>query len=216
MPSTTSKQPSFTVVADGLNLRSAPTLQGSVRRILAKGSVVTRLDVSGDGYWLKVRAAGITGWAAQKYLQARVSSRGRAGFPWYAIARAELGVREVRGSGDNPRIVEYLRSTTLDAPAASQDETPWCSAFANWCVERAGAAGTDSAWARSWLTWGRATGQPTRGCLVVLERGTNAGHVGFFVSRTATTVTLLGGNQSDEVCEATFPLTRLLGYRVPK
>lgn len=209
-------KPTYTVVADGLNLRAAPTLGGEVRRILAKGSAVTRLDVSGDGYWLKVRAAGVTGWAAQKYLQLRSTARVRADYPWYAVARAEIGVREVRGNGDNPRIVEYLRSTTLDAPAASQDETPWCSAFANWCVERAGSAGTDSAWARSWLTWGRETKAPTRGCLVVLQRGTNAGHVGFFVSKTATTVTLLGGNQGDAVCEATFPLERLLGYRVPR
>jgi len=48
----------------------------------------------------------------------------------------------------------------------------WCSAFANWCVERAVHAG--------------------------------AGHVGFFVKSTATEIRLLGGNQSDKVCESSY------------
>jgi uncharacterized protein (TIGR02594 family) len=208
--------PTYTSVVEGLNLRSAPSLQGPVRRVLKKGTVVRRLDVSGDGYWLKVRVDRITGWAAQKYLQARTGSRVAPDFPWYAIARAEIGVREVQGNGDNPRIVEYLQSTTLDAPSASQDETPWCSAFANWCVERAGHAGTDSAWARSWLKWGRETAEPRRGCIVVLSRLVTSGHVGFFVSANRTHVTLLGGNQGDQVCESAFPLDRLLGYRLPR
>ena len=124
-------------------------------------------------------------------------------------------MREVTGSGDNPRIVEYLQSTTLDAPEACQDETPWCSAFANWCVERAGHAGTDSAWARSWLTWGVATDTPREGCIVVLDRGAGSGHVGFFVMGTATEIRLLGGNQSDLVGERSYPRQRLMGYRLP-
>ena len=124
-------------------------------------------------------------------------------------------MQEVAGAAANPRIVEYLHSTTLENGAASTDETPWCSAFANWCVERAGRAGTDSAWARSWLTWGKATKSPTVGCVVVLQRDANKGHVGFFVSRTSTHVRLLGGNQQNRVCEQDYPLANLLGYRAP-
>ena len=210
-----SRKKMYVVVAEGLNLREAPSLQGSVKKILAKDSTVTLLDVSGDGYWLKVKQNGMTGWAAQKYLLARVPQPKRSEFPWYAVARAEIGVREVTGSGDNPRIVEYLQSTTLDAPDASQDETPWCSAFANWCVERAGYAGTDSAWARSWLQWGVPTDKPREGCIVVLERGEGSGHVGFYVSSTPTEIRLLGGNQSDMVRESSYPRERLMGYRLP-
>lgn len=205
----------FTVAAEGLNLRETPDSKGRVKTVLSKGARVERIGVSGDGYWFEVRRGRTTGWVAQKYLQALPATTVRSSFPWFAIARGELGVQEVPGSGANPRIVEYLRSTTLGGSAASLDETPWCSAFANWCVERAEYAGTDSAWARSWLDWGVETDSPRAGCIVVLERGVTSGHVGFFVSKTATSIVLLAGNQSNKVCEAEYPLSRLLGYRIP-
>jgi uncharacterized protein (TIGR02594 family) len=137
--------------------------------------------------------------------------------PWFKIAQHELGVTEVPGPGDNPRIVEYLKSTTLGSPDNRNDETPWCSAFANWCMEQAGIKGTNSAWARSWLNWGR---EPTdeewgEGIIVILERGANSGHVGFLDDWDDNRVRLLGGNQGDKVGYAWFPMDRVLGYRVP-
>lgn len=202
------------VTAEGLNVRSAPSLQDPVVRILAKGTQLERLDTSGDGYWHKVDFGAGTGWASSKYLRARPEAIPESRFPWFAIAYAELGVREVVGSGDNPRIVEYLRSATLAAPYGSNDETAWCSAFANWCIERAGYAGTDSAWARSWLNWGRKTDTPLIGCITVFERDVTSGHVAFFVARSGDNIKVLGGNQSDAVSIADYPAARLLGFRV--
>ena len=69
-------------------------------------------------------------------------------------AEGELGQKERKGKEHNPRILEYLATTTLGDSARSRDETPWCSAFVNWCVVRAGLEGTSSALARSWLGWG--------------------------------------------------------------
>ncbi len=133
-------------------------------------------------------------------------------------------MKELPGDADNPRIVEYLRSTNLDAPSSSQDETSWCSAFVNWCVERAGYEGTDSAWARSWLNWGKDAGSdPPIGAIVVLQRPPDptSGHVGFLVEKPnlalpveQRVIGLLGGNQSDSVKVSSYPATRLLGYRV--
>ena len=40
-------------------------------------------------------------------------------------ALKEIGTRETPGAGDNPRIVEYHKSTTLPAQYANEDETPW-------------------------------------------------------------------------------------------
>lgn len=141
--------------------------------------------------------------------------------PWIKIAKQELGIHEVPGPGDNPRVVEYLKSTTLPAPDNHNDETSWCSAFVNWCVEQAGVKGTNSAWARSWLKWGRELKEEDSmdewtGCICVLERGPNFGHVGFLMDWDDDRVKLLGGNQGDAVSYAWFPNERVLGFRVPK
>ena len=136
--------------------------------------------------------------------------------PWLEIARHEKGVHEVPGPGDNPRIVEYLKSTSLGKPDNQNDETAWCSAFLNWCMEQAGLEGTNSAWARSWLDWGREVREDEDfiGSVCVLERGVNFGHVGFLMDFDEDRVQLLGGNQGDAVSLAWFPMDRVLGYRV--
>lgn len=130
--------------------------------------------------------------------------------------RRNWGVKEYPGNGENRRIIEYLKSTNLNAPDSARDETPWCSAFVNWCVEQPGYAGTDSAWARSWLNWGSAIAKQRHGCVAVLKRAVNNGHVGFYLGATTTGIRLIGGNQSNEVNVATFKKEDLLGFRLPE
>lgn len=136
-------------------------------------------------------------------------------YPWIEIARSKLGEREVPGPAANPDILEFLRSTTLDGPDKESDETPWCSAFVNWCVEQTGYGGTDSAWARSWLQWGQEAQELVPGTIIVLKRGASSGHVGFFTDENDGEVQLLGGNQGDKVSYAWFSKDRVLGYRAP-
>jgi uncharacterized protein (TIGR02594 family) len=138
-------------------------------------------------------------------------------YPWYAIAQSKLGIHEIPGPKANAFIVECLESTTLDRRDAMLDETAWCSAFVNRVMQLAGVEGTNSAWARSWLNWGREPDDEEfgKGVIVVLERGANSGHVGFLADWDDDTVTLLGGNQGDAVSLAIFPQSRVLGYRVP-
>ena len=135
--------------------------------------------------------------------------------PWLVIALAEQGVEEVEGPEANPRIVEYDSATTLKA---TSDEVAWCSAFANWCMAKAGIAGTGSAGARSWLHWGVSC-EPRRGAVAVFRRGNSTwqGHVGFVVGVDSYqgTLQILGGNQGDAVCVTTFSRQRLLGCRWP-
>lgn len=130
------------------------------------------------------------------------------------IARGELGQKEVAGPGDNSRIAEYLASTTIGEPYNRNDETPWCSAFVNWCIERAGLRGTRSALARSWLEWGREIREPVPGCIAVFTRE-GGGHVAFYLGRSGDNIYVLGGNQSNAVTEAAYAASRLLGYRLP-
>lgn len=131
------------------------------------------------------------------------------------IALAEQGQIEVPGDADNPRIVEYLKSTTLPPELAAQDETAWCSAFVNWCVEHSGHKGTRSAAARSWLEWGKAISIPRRGCIAVFSRGESSGHVAFYMCSILHNYIVLGGNQANRVGVNDYDRARLLGFRVP-
>jgi len=133
--------------------------------------------------------------------------------PWLDIARAELGMKEISGSKHNKRILEYHAATTLKA---TDDETPWCSAFVSWCLEKAGIESTKNAWARSYLAWGQAVKVPSIGCIVVFSRGASSGHVAFYLGETESSIQCLGGNQNNSVCVSSYPKDRVLGYRLPK
>lgn len=133
---------------------------------------------------------------------------------WMAIARAELGVAELPGEARSRRIIRYHAEASIKASA---DEVPWCSAFVNFVMARAGHRGTRSAAARSWLQWGRGVGA-LPGAIVVLSRGDPRGplgHVGFLVRAEGDSLWVLGGNQGDAVTFARFPRERALGFRWP-
>ena len=134
---------------------------------------------------------------------------------WMQLARGELGVKEKPGRGNNPRIVGYGEKAGIDWYRS--DSTAWCAVFANAMLERAGYAGTRSAMARSFLTWGKKLKRPKPGCLVVFKRGNSSwqGHVAFFVRRVGGHIEVLGGNQRDAVNIKRYPASKLLGYRWP-
>jgi uncharacterized protein (TIGR02594 family) len=121
---------------------------------------------------------------------------------WYEIAEGEIGVTENPSNiTDNPRVVEYFTAT--DFMNRGDDEIPWCSAFANWCMTQAGIPGTHSARARSWheAGWGEKLDEPREGCLVVFKRPPRPenGHVGFYAGMADDNrIRLLGGNQGPE------------------
>jgi|GEM_PF-5641161 len=154
---------------------------------------------------------------AENYLPSEASAMEITEWPWLKIAWRELGVTETPGTTHNPRIVEYLQTTTLGRPENERDETPWCSAFVNWVLKKAGVKPrTNSAWARSWLTWGVATDNPIPGTIAVFSRGQNAGHVGFYLDEDQDRIKILGGNQANAVSVAWYPRSTLLGYREPE
>lgn len=134
--------------------------------------------------------------------------------PWLEVAYDELTVKELPGPEHTPRILEYHAVTTLKA---TEDETPWCSAFVCFCLEKVGITSTKSAQARSYLTWGIPLSEPKKGCIVVLRRTTDPvkGHVGFYVGGDPINIAILGGNQSNEVRITFYPRNRIMGYRWP-
>ena len=210
----------FQVTAFNLNVRAVPSLNGAVIGFLQRGEVVRLLAKSQDRYWFRiVTRSGRDGWASHKFLAS--VKPGPPSHPddppWLRVGREEIGVKEYAHMSDNPRIVEYHRTTTLGPQLASQDETPWCSSFVNWCFEECYFEGTDSAAARSWLGWGVVLQAPRPGCVTVFSRppSPTSGHVGFYMGESADSILVLGGNQSNAVNVSAYPKARLLGFRWP-
>ena len=98
------------------------------------------------------------------------------------------------------------------------DEVPWCSAFVNRIAWLLRLPRSKSAAARSWLEVGVpvALDAAQVGDVVVLWRGdptSESGHVGLYAGHDKTSVQILGGNQSNGVSVAPYPLDRVLGVR---
>ena len=133
---------------------------------------------------------------------------------WLDIALAEAGTKEVRG-GENPRILEYFRSTAYHA---SEDEVPWCAAFTSWVLDQAQLSNPSTVRARDFESYGTKLDEPRRGCIAVFWRGSQtsgAGHVGFVLDVVGDEIVLLGGNQSDQVKASLYSMKQLLGFRWP-
>ena len=209
----------YRVVCSSLNVREEPTTSARILGKLKRGRMVEPTDLSADEFWYFVKVIvdgeSIQGWVHKDFLVPIEGEPETDDDPeWLKIAARESGVSEVPGPGDNPRILEYHRETSL---GASDDSVAWCSSFANWCMKQAGIEGTNSAAARSWLTWGKKLDEPRNGCVVVLKRGANPaqGHVAFYVGDGTGNVRVLGGNQGNQVKISNYPKSMLLGYRWP-
>ncbi|MBB5351072.1 uncharacterized protein (TIGR02594 family) [Haloferula luteola] len=135
----------------------------------------------------------------------------------YGMARTYLGCREIPGSRDNPLIVAWHRRI---ATWISDDETAWCSAFANAMCQDCEYERSGKLNARSWLEVGQSVelAQAKPGDVVVLWRGSRSGwegHVAFFEHYNANRdlIYMLGGNQNNEVNVTGYATNRLLSIR---
>jgi uncharacterized protein (TIGR02594 family) len=133
-----------------------------------------------------------------------------------ALALEAVGMQEINGPMHNPDIVQMFAD--VGHSWVKDDETAWCAAFVGAMLERAGLPSTRKLNARSYLDWGQPVdlkdAQP--GDVVIFSRGDPngwQGHVGFFVRHAGTHIVVRGGNQSDSVSEARYPVSRLLGVR---
>lgn len=209
----------FIVNAKALNIRQAPTVNSPAIGVLSEGTVIDVYQISGDGNWVNfIRTTGSKkekGWVSRKFIFDLSNDKLilENDLPWTRVAIREIGVREFYSNYDNPRILQYLNSTdNINNYYKSNDETYWCSAFVNWCIETSGYEGTNSAWAKHWLNWGSEIKNPFRGCIVVFKRSTG-GHVGFYWKETKASIYVLGGNQDDEVNIKRYSKKNFLGYR---
>jgi uncharacterized protein (TIGR02594 family) len=148
-------------------------------------------------------------------------------FPvWMGIAKKYVGVAEIPGPRSNPTILRMLRSTDIGRPYDQTELTPWCSAAVNLIMEEARDIDpridppTMSAAAASWARYGRELEYGQYGCIVVMSRP-GGNHVGFYHDEGEDEegnyfVRLLGGNQGDKQCIASFRWDRITNFRWPK
>ncbi len=136
--------------------------------------------------------------------------------PLLETALSQYGVKEISGATHNPTIVQYFRE--IGHSWVKDDETAWCSAFANWVALKAGFQGSGRLDARSWLNIGEKVSEPRMGDIVVFWRekpNSWKGHVGFFIgySHDRGMIYCLGGNQSNTVCIQPYDASQLLGFQ---
>lgn len=194
-------------VLEDLNLRELPP-KGKIISILKKGSIVK----VADNNWIIVTTdKGKTGVVSDKFIE-YVEAPPEETKDWMAIAKEEIGIREITG-GENERIIEYFTCVSYHA---QEDEVPWCSAFANWVLKQAGIEGTNSAVARSFEDWGEDLEDPKKGAIIVFDWGNGSGHVGFIYSWTESSVAVLGGNQGDQVCISNFKWDNVSAMKWPE
>lgn len=133
----------------------------------------------------------------------------------FEVALTQYGVTEIAGEKDSPEVLKYFKECGWDGDKL-KDETAWCSAFVNWCCEKAKYQMSARLNARSWLDVGYQVSSPQVGDIVVYWRESREswkGHVGFWINTTADHVYTLGGNQSNMVCISPYNKIQLLEYR---
>lgn len=130
------------------------------------------------------------------------------------VALTQFGIKEIVGREHNPIVVNYFNE--IGHSWVKDDETAWCSAFANWVALKANASMSNKLNARSWLNVGEEVKEAQQGDVVVFWRESKnswKGHVAFYVNETENFINVIGGNQSNGVNIKAYPKARLLGYR---
>jgi uncharacterized protein (TIGR02594 family) len=146
-------------------------------------------------------------------------------------ALGEYGLKEGAGTVNNSKIVawadeikKFTRSPYIDWAADwyNKDSIPWCGLFMAVMCVRTGRIPIDKyLTALAWAAWGKSVSWNNRrniwtGDIAVFTR-TGGGHVAIIlgVTKDQNYVLCIGGNQTDGVTIALFPISRLYAVRRP-
>ena len=145
---------------------------------------------------------------------------------WLVCALSYIGLREIVGPKHNPTIIAKLKAmgSKILGIAVTDDETAWCGSFMAWVMLECGIQPPRIAVrASSWDAFGVAC-QPIVGAVGRFSRS-GGGHVGQLTGRAMRRVKgkaqpvlcyrVLGGNQSNMVCETWLEADRLVATRWP-
>ena len=187
---------------------------------LSNGEIYRGTSYKRDRIWMDVNVRGNSesGLMTEFY-----GSNGRMKYknntPWVDVAVEEMK-KDITETGygsnpSNPEITKYFDYTQLKGTSSAKtDQTPWCAAFVNYCLETAGVDGTMMATAYSFKKWGQSfpTSEPKFGAIAIM----NYSHVGFVVGKNKDgRIVLLGGNQKDAINLSPNPGNRVSKFVYP-
>lgn len=135
------------------------------------------------------------------------------------IALNEYGITEITGVVNNPEVMKYYHE--IGNNWVNDDETPWCAAFANWCLKKAGLLHTNKLNARSLLELKSEVDSLDNaeiGDIIIFWRvrpDSIYGHVAFLIREDGDYVWVLGGNQTNRVCIQKYRSDQIIGIRRP-
>lgn len=144
--------------------------------------------------------------------------------PWIAEARKDMGIAEIVGGKENPKITQYWQEVfsakgqtdKLCQGVWRTENTPWCAGFVSAKLAEVGLVKhipEAFPMARSYEKAGTKLDKPAYGCVVVFSRN-GGGHVGFVVGKDRQGhIMVLGGNQGDAVNIKPFVPSRVTAYR---
>jgi uncharacterized protein (TIGR02594 family) len=99
----------------------------------------------------------------------------------------------------------------------NNDDQAWCAIWMNRILQASqlpSGTGFDLLRARSFERWGQKLLVPSPGAIMVFSRPEGA-HVGLYLGERADAYRILGGNQSNQVCETWIARNRLTATRWP-
>jgi len=114
-------------------------------------------------------------------------------------------------------LLEALRWRGRTAKQLGLPSQLWCADFMNFVLRSAGAKGTQSRAARSFLQFGKRLDGPRIGAIAIFYRkGPNNGHVGVVRGTDGEgNPIVVSGNHGPTVKESTYPKAKVIGYVMP-
>jgi uncharacterized protein (TIGR02594 family) len=139
--------------------------------------------------------------------------------PQETIARSRTDAAEAAAQvpGAAGILLEALRWRGRTAKQIGLPSQLWCADFMNFVLKQAGAKGTQSRAARSFLQYGKKLDEPRVGAIAIMYRkGPNNGHVGVVRGTDGKgNPILVSGNHGPTVMESVYPKDRVLAYVMP-
>ena len=114
-------------------------------------------------------------------------------------------------------LLEALRYRGATARQLGLPTQLWCADFMNFVLRKAGATGTHSRAARSFLKFGKKLDGPRVGAIAIFSRGgPNNGHVGVVRGTDGDgNPIVVSGNHNNAVKQAVYPKRKVLAYVMP-